>query len=425
MSESHRLSLTRSSVGLPIAGHIGGRRIARSVAFAVSQLALLLLFGSTAHAAGSATVTVRVEGFNGETLLPQAQVTTSAEPVPVEGGVCSGTSAGGALFDATHGSWKVKNDGANGVEIDGIDGLVFPSFAEKPDAYWAFWLNNEFATQGACGQEVENGADIVFAAQCDALGPDCPTSATSPDHFLTSSPPSSTVVQAGTPVSVTIGSVNTITGVREASLPANVTVTAGPVSASPNAQGVATLVFPAPGRYTLQARAPDSVPSDPYAVCVHNGNDGTCGTSAPGSATGFSPASDGLLSFSGSSYNGPYAVVAKALGLIDGHVYRRGHAPRVLDGTVLAHRAIASVSLRLRREYRGRCYAYDGAREEFGPARCGKGSYFKVSTAPSFSYLLPSALAPGRYVLDIEATDIAGNRTTLARGTSRIVFYVE
>ena len=49
---------------------------------------------------------------------------------------------------------------------------------------------------------------------------------------------------------------------------------------------------------------------------------------------------------------------------------------------------------------------------------------FKVSTAPSFSYLLPSTLAPGRYVLDIQATDVAGNRTTLARGTSRIVFYV-
>ena len=34
------------------------------------------------------------------------------------------------------------------------------------------------------------------------------------------------------------------------------------------------------------------------------------------------------------------------------------------------------------------------------------------------------ALAPGRYVLDIEATDVAGNHTSLARGTSRIVFYV-
>jgi hypothetical protein len=116
--------------------------------------------------------------------------------------------------------------------------------------------------------------------------------------------------------------------------------------------------------------------------------------------------------------------VARATNLIEGHVYPRRDAPRLLTGKVLAHTTVTSVSLKLRREYRGRCYAYDGTREEFARARCGVGGYFKVSTEPSFSYLLPSALAPGRYVLDIEATDAAGNRTSLARGTSRTVFYV-
>jgi hypothetical protein len=33
-------------------------------------------------------------------------------------------------------------------------------------------------------------------------------------------------------------------------------------------------------------------------------------------------------------------------------------------------------------------------------------------------------LGSGEYVLDIDATDVAGNRTALARGTSRIRFYV-
>jgi hypothetical protein len=116
--------------------------------------------------------------------------------------------------------------------------------------------------------------------------------------------------------------------------------------------------------------------------------------------------------------------VARATNLIEGHVYRRKNAPRLLAGTVQAHTTVASVSLKLRREYKDRCYAYNGTREEFGHARCGAGSYFKVSTEPNFSYLMPSALAPGRYVLDIEATDTAGNRTSLARGGSRTVFYV-
>ncbi|HTZ86407.1 MAG TPA: hypothetical protein VMB05_07050, partial [Solirubrobacteraceae bacterium] len=62
--------------------------------------------------------------------------------------------------------------------------------------------------------------------------------------------------------------------------------------------------------------------------------------------------------------------------------------------------------------------------ERFQRARCGQGAFFKVGSTPSYSYLLPAALAPGRYVLDVQATDEAGNRTTLARGSSRIVFYV-
>ena len=33
-------------------------------------------------------------------------------------------------------------------------------------------------------------------------------------------------------------------------------------------------------------------------------------------------------------------------------------------------------------------------------------------------------LPPGRYVLNLAASDAAGNQTTLARGSSRIVFYV-
>jgi hypothetical protein len=349
-------------------------------------------------------------------------VTTTTAPIAIEGAVCPGTSAGGALYDATQGQWKVKNDGTAGIEIDGIDGLNLPAFAESPDAYWSFWFNNEFASRGACSQELESGAHIVFAAVCDAIGPDCPTSATAPDHFLTSSAPSATVVQVGTPVSVTLGSINTGSGVREATLPANVTITAGSITSSPTPQGVATLSFLAAGTYTLQARAPDAIPSDPYTICVHNGNDGTCGALGPSSSSPTNPG--GGPAVAGARYTGPYAIVARATSVIDRHLYRRGRAPRVLTGTVTAHSAVSSVSLELRRRFGGHCSSYDGTRELFIPARCGHGRFFKVSSSASFSYLLPSALAPGRYVLDIEATDVAGNRTSLARGTSRIVFYV-
>jgi hypothetical protein len=397
--------------------------LSRRISLALGAVGLsLCLLASAAVAAEPATVTVRVEGFNGATLLPQTQVTTSTAPVPVEGGVCSGTSVGGALYDATHGDWDAK-EASGGVEILGIEGIDLPPFGAEDYAYWAIWLNNGFAQNGACAEQARPSMDIVFAGQCFALGPDCPASATAPDHFLTMTSPTSAEVGVGESVSVTVGSLGTASGAPEA-LPEGVTVTGGPVAVSPNLQGVATLKFTAAGSYTLQARAADSVPSDPYTVCVHNANDGTCGTTGPSGSSSGSSGSGGVLGYSSSSYKGPYAVVAKLAGLIDNHHYPRGRAPRVLAGKVLGHTTIASVSLRLRRSYRGRCYAYDGASDRFGSARCGHGGFFKVGTQASFSYLLPESLAPGRYVLDVRATDEAGNRTALARGTSRVVFYV-
>jgi hypothetical protein len=394
------------------------RRISLALVAACISLSLL---ASAAIAAEPTTVTVRVEGFDGVTLLPQTQVRTSTAPVPVEGGVCSGTSVGGALYDATHGDWDAK-EASTGVEILGIQGVNLPPFGTEDYAYWSIWVNNEFAQSGACAEQARPNMDIVFAAQCFALGLYCPTSATAPDHFLTMTAPTSTDVGAGESVSVTVGSLGTASGTSEA-LPEGVTVTGGPTTVSPNAEGVATLKFTASGSYTLQAHAADSVPSDPYTVCVHSGNDGNCGTTGPsGSSSGSS--SGGVLGYSSSSYKGPYAVVAEIAGLIDGHHYRRGHAPRVLAGKVLAHTGVASVSLRLRRSYGNRCYAYNGSSERFVRARCGQGSFFKVGTQASFSYLLPEALPPGRYVLDVQASDLVGNRTTLARGTSRVVFYV-
>ncbi len=378
---------------------------------------VLLLLSAPAFAAGPATVTVRVEGFNGVTLLPQTQVTTSTAPVPVEGGVCSGTSVGGALYDATHGDWEAKENG--GVEILGIEGLDLPPFGPGNYAYWSIWLNNAFAQNGACNEELDPNENVVFAAQCFELGPDC-SSATAPDHFLTMTPPASTDVGVGESVSLTVGSLGTASGTPEA-LPAGVTVSGGSSPVSPNAQGVVTLSFTAAGTYTLQARASDSVPSNPYTICVHNGNDGNCATRIP-PAPGGTAGGTTTGGASAAPFKGAYALVPHVTGLADGHVYTR--APRILSGTVLAHTTVSSISLTLRREYRHRCYSFNGTTTRFVRARCGTGKSFKVSGNSAFSYLLPAALPPGRYVLDIQATDAAGNSTTLARGTSRIVFYV-
>ena len=388
---------------------------------------LLLILAGSALAGEPATVTVRVEGFNGVTLVPQTSVTTSTAAVPVEGGTCSGTSAGGALYDATRGDWEAKfENGEAEPQILGVDGVDLPPFGAGNYAYWALWVNDKFASNGYCGEQLGANADVVIAGQCFALGQYCPTSATAPDHFLTATPPTSRVLSVGEAVSLTVGSLSTATEAPEP-LPAGVTVSGGPATTIPNEHGIATLSFSSPGTYTLQATAPDSVPSDPYTVCVHSGNDGNCGTSAPGTsgpAGGANGSSSGTGVAGFQSVKAPVAFLARLTGLLEGHVYGAHRAPRVLAGTVSSGALISSISIELHRRNKGRCSAYDGVTERFVPARCGQGRFFKVSSNGVFSYLLPAALGPGRYVLDVEASNSDGEHTTLARGSTRIVFYV-
>ena len=125
-----------------------------------------------------------------------------------------------------------------------------------------------------------------------------------------------------------------------------------------------------------------------------------------------------------SAYHGAFALAVRSGEPLDGHVYCAGHGPRVLSGKILSHEPVTAVSLELRRNNRGRCSYFNGARARFLAIDCGRGGTFAASTTGSYSYLLPAALGPGRYVLDVRAFDAAGDRTALARGFSRIVFYV-
>jgi hypothetical protein len=389
---------------------------------ALSATCLSLAFASAAIAASPATVTVRVEGLS-ETKLPPTQVTTSTAPVVKDGNpehACSGTTAAGALELGTAGNWSGPwNASFKQYEIYSIEGethLFEP--AASANYFWSLWIDEKEAEVGACEAELQAGDRVLFFPSC--FGSACPP----PSLPLVIEAPASANVGELVPVSV-----KRYTSGGQGSEAAGATVTGGATAVTTDASGHATLSFPHSGEVTVQVQAPESV-RDEVAVCVHNGNDGNCGTQAqPGSATSTSGGAAGGSTAGGvagstSHYTGPYALVAAATGVIDGHVYRRGHAPRVLSGRVIAHSAVSSVSLALRRQYRSRCSAYDGVTERFRSARCGHARFFKVSANGLFSYLLPEALGPGRYVLDVQARDVAGNRTTLARGTSRLVFYV-
>jgi len=383
---------------------------------ASASAALLGAFFAVAQAAAAGpTVTVRVEGES-STLLPATTVTLGS-PEPVSG--CAGNSVAAAINLAVGGNWD--HGEANHGAGDFTQTILGEAHAFTHDSdTWAEWVDYRWGG-GICSDLLSEGDEVVMVADHE---PEPFFSPTVLPLVITGVP---ATVQSGSPFSVKVSAVHTPggafpeagQGAPEAA--AGVTVSADGVSAMTGPDGTATLTLSAAGAVALRASEPGEASSRAFGVCVHNGNDGNCGTTPPPATPQLPAQSTGAPS---PAYRGAFALVPHLDGLSDGGVYTPAQAPRVLSGTVISHASVATVSIELRRRYRTRCWAYDGVRERFVRARCGHGSFFKVASGASFSYLLPSALPLGRYVLDVRATDADGNSTEPARGSSRLVFYV-
>jgi hypothetical protein len=392
--------------------------------FSLFLMVYALAGAVSAQAAGPATVSVRVVGTGPpyQALLPFTQVTTTTTPVTKDGGSCSGTSAAGALELATRGNWEgTWSSKYSDYEVITIDGKSFP-FEEGAPAnyYWSFWINNKYQEKGVCEAELEPGDQVLFVPSC--YGTSCPIA----PNVLGIEVPAT--VEVKKPVTVTVLSYPNAGGPPE---PAQgVTVEGGGDSNAPptNAQGQTTLVFAGDGSYTINAigaAEPPTIPAEAF-VCAHEGNDGTCGTTAPGNSliVKSSPGSSGTTVNSGP----PVIETAKIAGMKNGHVYPRRRAPRLLKGSVVvpAGGLLQKVQISLKRRYHGRCYDFDGATVRFVAIKCKRtASFFSVGTEASFSYLLPERLPKGSYTYDIEAVDGAGEATKLVSGVSHVVFQVK
>ena len=95
---------------------------------------------------------------------------------------------------------------------------------------------------------------------------------------------------------------------------------------------------------------------------------------------------------------------------------------------------IKDIRLRLTRRVGKRCERLDSARERWvKAARCGADNspFFSIGDRTPWSYLLPQSLTKGRYVLDVQVADRAGNvRRGNTRGgvreqRNRVVFFVD
>ncbi|MFL5818060.1 MAG: hypothetical protein ACJ76L_10720 [Conexibacter sp.] len=352
------------------------RRIIGSV---VGALAAASLLASVAHAGSPAKVSVRAEA-PGRTLV-DATITTTRTPVVKDRNAahrCTGTSAAGALEQATASSWDGTWFDGLGYAVDAIDGVRAPA---DFSAYWTLWVNSRSSLTGLCDTELKPGDDVL-------------------EFLCTSTPDFSSCTNL--PLALQVirprgGKVDLkvvlLKGDGTSTPVAGATIAGGVQPVRTGAGGTATVQLPL-GQTTLRATRAGDVPSA-RLHCQH----------------GIHPHHRGGKC--GSRDSTPPELTVK--GIADGQSFAADKAPRVLRGGAVDPEG-AGVAFRLTRRADGACTAFDGDRSRFRP--CGRrgAPLVDAGDGPRWSYLLPARLAPGSYRLVVYAMDDAGNRRTVRLG---------
>jgi hypothetical protein len=367
-----------------------------------------------AAALAAPTVTVRVEGQNATLLAPTTVTLDSADITLADGTTCHGNTPAAALDKATGGNWD---------RMPFASTILGESHTFTANDYWAEWVSNRFGG-GICTDALNEGDEVLMLV-------DVSDANFNPTVFplVLGGVPSQ--VAPGAPFTVTVTQYSTAgtPGTSTAGPAAGVTVSGGGASATTGADGKATLTLTGTGPQTLRA-VRGNARSTFAPVCVTNGSDGACGAATP--ATGSSGASTSCVTTGDDGNCGTKdkrAPRGKILSIREGQHFGKGKGPRALRGTVAADPSgIADVRLRLTRNDHSHCQTFDGRSEKLAKIkRCGAkhGKWFSAGDRQDWSYLLPARLGRGRWVLDVEARDKAGNLDTLLQRTrTRVVFTV-
>jgi hypothetical protein len=390
-----------------------------------AALCFAVLGGAVAQAA-PITVNLRVEGSSAT--LYEGPITTEAEEIstPSSGGSHScdvkdnGSNEGFGVSSGTPTTALHDAAIADGLKFDATWSSTYKDFLVTevgPDANggppeypsWGYAVNYTTAGVGGCQFQVAPGSEVLWAYNYSNL-----------QHLLSLTGP--TGANVGSHVTFHVVDGQTGAPVADAAIGEDVAGVTTTIPGSPltNAEGNATVTLARTGTVKLKATQPESVRSNAISVCVHNGNDGTCGTALPNAPIINTGPAIGQVT--------PVVGVSATVGGVknDQH-YSHRKGPRILRGLVQvsAGGTLREVRISLQRRNGKHCTVFSGTKETFVRARCGATRFFSVGDAESFSYLLPASLPPGRYVYDIEAIDGTGNPTKLVPGVSHVVFYVK
>ncbi|HVE67734.1 MAG TPA: Ig-like domain-containing protein [Solirubrobacteraceae bacterium] len=367
----------------------------------LAVLVAALAFAASPALAAPATVNLRIEGKT--STIFEGPVTTDAKTLTKDASgphACDGTN-GGANPAPGPTMTTALDDGAiaGGFTWDGT-WFSFGDFGIDrigPDAnssseFWGYAHNWQSSSVGGCQQQVADGDDVLFGY--DYFSKTALLRLTGP-----------ATAEANRPVTVTV--VDGQSGSPAAGASVGGTVT-GP-------DGQATVTFSSTGVQRLKAERPAALRSNALVVCVHRGDDGTCGTGVPGGSAGPGPAAAG----DGATTDTRGAVPA-FVGIREGQRFPARRAPRLLRGTVDPGAAgIHRVRFRLRRTSGGRCFFYSAVLERFRRGTCRADWFlYRVGDRRSWEYLLPSRPAPGSYILSVRVMDRWGRES---RRTVRFV----
>ena len=370
-------------------------RAALVVAFLLAALCL----AAPAALAAPSTVSVRVEGESA-TLVPRTVLTTTTTPVNKDGQPghdCTGTSAAGALEQATNGDWNGPWS-AFGYAVFTIKGETH-DFSGPVN--WSFWLNNRSASTGICGAELAQGDEVLFfPASCDFD----PNTNTCSNQLVLALHDVPARIERGRPFTVRVLRYNPN---GESAPVGGAAVSGGGASSTTGTDGLATIALPSTGPTTLQATAQGYVRSATEPVCSYDPAVGGCDVGASGGVSSSGPAG-------GPTASDTRLPVASFLGIRHGQRFSRRRAPRLLRGAVDPGAAgLHLVRFRLRRAVGGRCWFYSAVVERFRRGSCAATWFlYRVGDRPTWEYLLPARPGPGRYVLDVRVMDRWGREVT-------------
>jgi hypothetical protein len=354
--------------------------------------------------AAPVTVNLRIEGATKTHF--EAPVTTDVKTV--RGELCDGTqdpsnttpapTMQGALDDASltgaftwEGAW---DPGYQDFFVTKINDEDTPSdFSQS----WALLQNWKYTPGGGCHMQVHQGDELLFAF----------TDYVKQFLQLTGAP-----TRAATGESFQV-MVNRQDG-NGTSVPEAGASVAG---ATTDATGHGTVSFADAGTHTFKATSANTIRSNAATVCVYVPGSGDCGTEKAQPTQTTEPTPEPPPAPAVKDTTPPEIKIES---LTPGKTYSSG--PRLLAGNVDDAGGIAQVFLRLRATDGGnltaasRCRWFSGKRSVFThrTVPCSKARFFRLGTNPKFSYLLPSRLRKGKYVLDVKVLDRAYNAGRMA-----------